>query len=417
MQRHISENDLSRLSQSLLENMDDASHCPSIAVLPFTDRDEESRQKHSGRWLADDVTHHLSRFRYLSVVGRRASHAVMRKHALLKAVGQTLGTRYLATGAVQWTSDHLTTMICLIDSASGKQLWCSPYHRNRGCLTDLEDDLAKEITTGLAVSIEAMERARLDRLNDGDKTLESAATLTLMADHLTKQFQWPANERARQLAEAALLIDPMSARAHAVLSRTHHLDSRYAWSTDPDKSNEHAIELAELAIQLDPMEASGYAELGMVRHFQRDYDPALAAYRRALDINPNDPDILADFSDLLISDGSPEQAIEPLVMAIHLRPDRAGMYRYYLAGAFDALKDDETVVSLLSMKGGNQERHRILATSYARLGIYDKAAFHADMALKAHPDFSLAHWRTVLPHRDQDTRERIIEGMERAGLR
>jgi len=58
----------------------------------------------------------------------------------------------------------------------------------------------------------------------------------------------------------------------------------------------------------------------------------------------------------------------------------------------------------------------MLAASYARLGKSNKAALHADMAMKAHPNFSLAHWRTILPHRDPDAREHIIEGMERAGL-
>lgn len=416
MKEGSSSYDVSYRSQDPTKKQNCPSHPPSVAVLPFTDLDDDSRRDRTGYRLSDDVTHHLSRFRYLSVLGgRRSNFAVFREGKTLKAVGRSLGTRYLVIGSIRHAGDRLESIAYLIDSASGKQLWSSPYRKRKDDVMAFEDDLAADIATGIALSIDAVERARLKHDDDQEGYAE-ITPLILLADQLTKQFQRHANEKARKLIDKALSIDPMSARAYAVLSRTHHLDGRYAWTSDPDKSSARAIELADLAIQLDPMEASGHAELGMCRHFQQEYDSAFAAYRRALDINPNDPDILADFADLLITDGTPELSIEPLAMAIHLRPERAGMYRYYLAGAFVDLGDDETVISLLTTNDGNLEGHRMLAASYARLGKSNKAALHADMAMKAHPNFSLAHWRTILPHRDPDAREHIIEGMERAGL-
>ncbi len=416
MQKNIIRLDLSSFSHSTVEAISGSPLKPRIAVLPFVEQDEESRQRRRGRWLADDVLHHLARFRFLSVVGRRASDVACSGHDSLEAVGRTLDTRYLATGAIHAAEGRLTVSVRLVDSRSGLQLWCAPYQISSGGLIDPEDDLAKEVATGLALSIDASERARLGRGDQADGTPEATTPLILNADRLTKQFQHHTNQQARRLAEKALLIDPMSAGAHAVLSRTHHLDGRYGWTADRETSIEQAIELAELALQLDPMETSGYAEIGMNRHYLREYESAQAAYMRALDINPNDPDILADFCDLLISIDEPEQAIEPLSMAIHLRPERAGMYRYYLAGAFDQLGDDEMVVSLLSEIGDVQEGHRMMAASHARLGMTDKAAHYADLALKAHPAFSLAHWQTILPHRNPDIRARIIDGLARAGL-
>ncbi|MGI9452343.1 MAG: tetratricopeptide repeat protein [Geminicoccaceae bacterium] len=407
--------DLPRRSASLLNEHGRSLHGPSVAVLPFIELDDESRKNRTGSWLSDDITHHLSRFRHLSVLSGRSHLSAFRQQRALKAAGRTLGTRYQVIGFVRHAADHLEATAFLIDSVSAKRLWSSPYRKPRHCLKAFEDDLATDMATGIALSIDALECARLKTADELDSEPESTP-LILLADYLTKHFRRHANERARKLVERALSIDPMSARAHAVLSRTHHLDGRYGWSQDPEKSTECAIDLAELAIRLDPMEATGHAELGMNRHFQREYDAAFAAYHRALDINPNDPDVLADFGDLLISDGTPDLAIEPLTMAIHLRPARAGMYRYYLAGAFDALGDNESIIELLSMQSDNQEGHRMLAASHARLGMLDKAAFHAHMAMKAHPDFSLARWRTILPHRDPHAREQIIEGFERAGL-
>ncbi len=399
----------------MIERMSDTPTSSSVAVLPFEDRDTRSKKQHSGTWIADDVIHHLSRFRVFSVVGRQASEAMSKKRGSLDAIGRSLGTRYLVTGAVQRTDDLLQATACLSESVSGKQLWRSRFQMNSRGNADVEEDLASNVATGLAVAIDAKERERLNHDSNGND-LSQATPLILMADHLTKQFQLTANRYARKLAEKACLLDPTSARAHAVLSRTHQLDWRYAWTADPDQSIEKALDYANLAIEHDPMEASGHAELGMNRHFLREHEPALAAYQRALDINPNDPDILADFGDLLISQGNPEQAIEPLHMAIHLRPDRAAMYRYYLAGAFEFMGDDETVIKLFSDMGNDHEAHRLLATSSSRLGLNDQAAHHVDLTLKVHPDFSLAHWRKILPHRDPDNRERFIDDMERAGF-
>lgn len=416
MQENILRADLSSLPQLMVENLNSSLHQPSIAVLPFIDRDEVCLLQHIGHWLSDDLTHHLSRFRYLSVMNRRTTDAARSRHDELGAIGRTLGTRYLATGSVCWLDDCLLATARLIDGQSGKELWRSTCQADGTCLTDLEEDLAGKVATGIATSIDVMERQRLKQPMAIDRGATSIAPLILMADRLTKQFQRDANQRARQLAEKAVHIDPSSARAYAVLSRTHHLDCRYAWTTDPDTSVERAIDLANYAIGLDSLEASGHAELGMNQHFLKDYDAALSSYQHALDINPNDPDILAEYSDLLISNGQPEQAIEPLNMAIHLCPDRAGMYRYYLAGAFDALGDDETVIKLSSMIRDIKEGHRMMAASYAHLGVPDRAHHQANLLLRAHPNFSLAHWRTVLPHRDPDIRARIVEGLERAGL-
>ncbi len=416
MQENIMRLNLSDFFHSIVETISSSPLKPSIAVLPFVEEDEESRQRRLGRWLADDVLHHLARFRCLSVVGRRASDAACSSHDSPEAVGRSLDTRYLATGSVHAAADCLAVSVSLADSESGRQLWCAPYQVRTGGLNDPEDDLAREVATGLALSISASEQAWLGKDGHADNAPDASTPLILTADRLAKQFQQHANQRARLLAEKALMIDPMSAGAHTVLSRTHHLDGRYGWTADRERSIEQAIELAERALQLDPMETSGYAEIGMNRHFLREYESAQAAYKRALEINPNDPDILADFSDLLISIGEPEQAIEPLSMAIHLRPERAGMYRYYLAGAFDQLGDDEMVVDLLSETGDIQEGHRLLAASHTRLGMSDKAAYHVDLTLKVHPAFSLAHWQTILPHRDSDVRARIIDGLARAGL-
>jgi hypothetical protein len=63
------------------------------------------------------------------------------------------------------------------------------------------------------------------------------------------------------------------------------------------------------------------------------------------------------------------------------------------------------------------EAHRLLTASYAYLGKMDDARHHAAQLMKAHPNFSIDHWRKVPPLKDQDEVERLIDGLRKAGLR
>jgi tetratricopeptide (TPR) repeat protein len=101
------------------------------------------------------------------------------------------------------------------------------------------------------------------------------------------------------LFERARRVDPGYGRAYAALSRTFNLDWRYAWSRDPVASLDRALELAELALRYDPLDARGHAELGFACLYRKQHDASLAAYERAVELNPNDADILAEMGDAL----------------------------------------------------------------------------------------------------------------------
>lgn len=387
----------------------------SIAVLQLTNLDEQTEKDRSGAWLAGDVIHCLSKFRHLSVIGRQAAFAFGDGGTgSISHIGRTLGVRYLVTGSVQRTVQHIQIQVQLAAAASGKSLWRNEYHTDASCHIEVLDDLASTMATAIAVKVEALERDRL-KARETDRVPEVEA-LVMTANHLAKQFKRSANNRARHLAETAIRIDPWSARACAVLSRTYHLDWRYAWASNPDKRFERAIDLASRAIECDPLEASGHAELGMNRLFQRDYESAYASYQRALNLNPYDPDILADFSNCLISCGDPESAIESLKLALDLNPEHANIYRCYLAGAFTLLGEHDTVIQLLTPLADKTEAHRKLAASYAHLGMREHAHDHAAAVMRVYPNFSLVRWRHVLPHVDASIAEPFFEGLARAGL-
>ncbi len=69
----------------------------------------------------------------------------------------------------------------------------------------------------------------------------------------------------------------------------------------PEESLDRAVKLAKEAIARDDGEAWGHWALGAAYLKLGQYDQAVAEYEKALELNPNDADVLAETSFLLAS--------------------------------------------------------------------------------------------------------------------
>ena len=94
------------------------------------------------------------------------------------------------------------------------------------------------------------------------------------------------------------------------MARTLNLAWRYRWDRDPEACLNRSVELALRAVECDDLDPHAHAALGYAYLFRNEHAAALAAYERAVELNPNDPDILAEYSGALTYDTKPEQALE-----------------------------------------------------------------------------------------------------------
>ena len=141
------------------------------------------------------------------------------------------------------------------------------------------------------------------------------------------------------------------------------------------------------------------------------------AYERAIELNPNDADILAEMGDALTNVGQHKRAMQLLTQAMRLNPLYPDWYLWNLGGVYFNLGDYRTAIRTLEGMSDRSEAHRMLASSHAHLGQMAEARHHAAQLMIAHPNFSVDHWREVPPIKDPKTLERLIEGMRKAGLR
>jgi TolB-like protein len=385
----------------------------SIALLPLRNLSRHPRDEPLCAGITGDIIHCLTRFRDLTVI---AHHSALRVSALAGAprqIAARLGVRYFLLGDLRRMGEALEVHVRLLEADSEQAIWSMQFAGPLGDVFEFQDKVTEVIAANLAVEIRA---AQLRRAVESAPAELSAYGLVLRGEFFAHRYQRATNWRAKLLFERARRVDPGYGRAYAALSRTFNLDWRYAWSKAPVASLDRALELAELAVLHDPLDARGHAELGFACLYRKQHDAALAAYERAVDLNPNDADILAEMADALTSIGQHERAVALLIRAIRLNPLYPDWYLWLLGGAYFNAGNYGRAIATLERMRNTSEAHRLLASSYAHLGVMEEARRHAAQLMLVHPNFSIDHWRKVPPIKDEETLQRLIEGMRKAGL-
>ena len=99
-----------------------------------------------------------------------------------------------------------------------------------------------------------------------------------------------------------------------------------------------------------------------------------------------------------------------------LNPFYPDWYLWHLGEAYFDMTDYEEAIRTLNKMHDKTEAYRMLTASNALLDRMDDARRHASQILETHPEFTLKHWENVPPDRNPEPRERLIDGLKKAGL-
>jgi TolB-like protein/Tfp pilus assembly protein PilF len=385
----------------------------SVVVLPLRNLFGDPGDTHLCDGITSDIITNLSRFRDLVVIARHSAFFFRDAPQDLCDIGRQLGVRYALTGGLQRADNRLSINVQLVGTETGGVIWSDRYKGDLRDIFDFQDDITGVIASQLSMQIAAAERRRVQSLAPVELR---AYGLVLCGNELGLQYRRDANLHARRLFEEAAAMDPGFARSYAGMSKTFNHAWRYRWTDSPAAALDKAVELALEAIKRDSLDARGHSELGYSCLYKKQHETSLAAYERAIELNPNDADILAEMADALTYSDQPQRAIRLLDRAMRLNPLYPDWYLWNLGDAYFHIEDYEASINALKKMRDQSEAHRLLAASNAHLGRMAEAQHHAAQVLAVHPDFSIEHWRTVVPY-SSGPMERWVEGARLAGLK
>lgn len=389
----------------------------SIAVLPFANMSGDVEQEYFADGIAEDIITALSKLPQLFVIARNSSFTFKGKNVHMQEVGRNLGVRYVLEGSVRRAGNRVRITAQLIDAASGGHLWAERFDRDLTDIFAVQDDVTQQIVDALAINLTEGDRQRLAPEHTGNI---EAYDYFLRGRELWHRLTKEMNIAARDLLQRAIELDPNFASAHAFLALTHVLDYLNGWSPSPPNSREQAEELATRAVALDDRDPRAHWALSIVELYSRRHDVAISEAQRAIILNPNFAEGHVSLGEALYYSARADEALKYFDRAKVLNPYFPDVLLHFQALASFRLGRYEQAVGLLKERLTRNPvtdvSRALLASSYGHLGRFGEARAAWEEVFRVNPDYSLEYRRKVLPYKNPEDFELVVDGLRKAGL-
>ncbi len=307
---------------------------PALTVLPFSTDGLTAQQSVIGRGIADAVLAGLSRFPDLRLY---VPDALEEAKVDPIEIGNRLGLTYVLDGSAQLPPGANTLRITarLLEVRTQRIVWIGTYERSYtgGFLLAVQDEIANAVvsTVGEPYGIIRTEDSRTL-----SKTLSPSITsyeCVLRAYTYRRSLSFQAYEPSLVCLEEAVKQDPSYAEAWAMLGWLQMDAGRFGWTPDGDTQAalERGLATALHANAMDRNNISSLKALGSIYHYLGKFEESERAQRNALELNPNDPDTMAQLGWRLAVRGRFDEGMPLLRRAIDRSVNPPGWYYHLIA--------------------------------------------------------------------------------------
>jgi TolB-like protein/cytochrome c-type biogenesis protein CcmH/NrfG len=357
----------------------------SLAVLPFRNLGEDSRQDYLADAVTDDLTTDLSHLPGSVVIARESSDVYKSRAVPAEQIGRALHVRYLLEGSLRSLDGSFHINAQLIDAGSGAHLWAAAFDVPRDKLHDAQTAIVGHIANALNVELVAIESRR--SLHEGGSNPDaldfylrarSAHNAARTLDQLTQ---------AQKLYEQALALQPDYVAALAELSLLLLEKSREHDDPDDDADRGEAEKDLNRALSLDPSNVTALTAKGLWQIMDVQLEESAASLKAALAADPNNVTARAYLANDEWRLGHPQATVDGLTEVLRLDPQGPAAEKrftslgmaYFMVGKFG-----DAVAYLLRGLAGNptttsagvdrvEFSNMFLIAAYDQLGEKDQA--------------------------------------------
>ena len=232
----------------------------AIAVLPFANLSSDAGNAYFSDGMSEEILNALAKFNRLPVIARTSSFQFKDQSRDIKEIGRLLGVTHVLEGTVRKEQGSVRITVQLIDATTGTHVWSEAYQREMSDVFALQTEIARNIVVQVGVAIGTQDSTLLNDLPSAQ----------FMVAHPTSNLE--AYELYLQGMHKVTSASPGPIEeAGGYFDKAIELDSDYA----------------------DAWAAKGYALYALGRagfghsHIPASvYPDAIAAYRKALSIDP-----------------------------------------------------------------------------------------------------------------------------------
>ncbi|KQY51976.1 winged helix-turn-helix domain-containing protein [Lysobacter sp. Root494] len=375
----------------------------SIAVLPFVSLSDDRKDSYFAEGLAVELHDALAGVPGLKVASCRVASACGTRGADVRRIGKLLGVATVLDADVRREGQRVRINARLSDTRTGYTVWSGSYERELKGVFALQREIANEVVRSLpginSASTEALARrlepthnvAAYDAYLKGVQQLQGrqdgAAAIGFFSEALAADsnfaraqagicraeiiaFEFAHDPAAYARAETACgraaemdpklrevslaLGDLHQARGEPAQALTYFRQALEDKALAPDaylgmaraeaaqEHNDVALDYFERARELRPGHAGTYRSLGFHHYVRGDLPKAIATYRVATQLEPNDEETWASYGGLCLLHGDTACANDAFMRSLALKPSSAVLINLG-AMRFDEGAYDESV--------------------------------------------------------------------------
>ena len=391
---------------------------PSIAVLPFDNMSGDPDQQHFADGISEDLITGLSRVRWLFVIARNSTFVYKGRAVDVRQVAEKLGVRYVLEGSVRRAGNRLRVSAQLIDAISGGHHWAEQYDRELGDIFAIQDEITSSVIASIQPRLLAAEGVRAFSRSPGDL---GAWELVARAQTHVWRLNQSDNEAAIEALNRAVEAYPDYAPARSLLGFCLVFSAHNGW-IDRDQGLQAAHPHIVRAVALDDCDSWAQIALGYWSMMAWRSGESLAAFRRAVGLNPSSAAAHCYLSHGLAFSGQCDEAIAHGKEAIRLSPLDPDTAMFlggitvanYLAGRY--AEAFETSEQLLRLRPGFHGAQRLRCASLAQMGKVEEARQSLAALRREQPQLSIDWIRSSVPYQTPELMEHFLAGMRKAGL-
>jgi TolB-like protein/tRNA A-37 threonylcarbamoyl transferase component Bud32 len=263
-----------------------------IAVLPFENLSADPENAFFTDGVQDKILNDLAKIADLKVISRTSviQYKTSAKRNL-RQIANELDVAHVVEGSVQRAANRVRVSAQLIDARTDRHLWAESYDRPLNDVFAIQSDIAKAIAGELQAKLSPRQSSALATAPKRDP---EAYDLFLKGEYQERQAESAENrelfDRAETFYRQALARDPSFALAYARLAysrlnRHWFINRLNSAQLEDVKSN------IERALAIAPELPEAHLALRIFHYWgRRDYDSALRALDRAIELQPSNSD-------------------------------------------------------------------------------------------------------------------------------
>jgi eukaryotic-like serine/threonine-protein kinase len=290
----------------------------SIAVLPFVNSTSDTGNEYLSDGITEGLIGSLSRLPDVKVMARSTAFRFKGKEDDPQKIGQDLKVEAVLIGRITQRGDTMAVQADLVSTSDGSELWGSHYERRLSEITQVQDDISRDVSARLEPQ---KETTQSHTVAHGGTSNPEAYRLYLEGRQAWYGRTAEGLKRSVELFQQAIAADPNYALAYSGLADTYAVAPSYGAGITSEQGITQGLAASQKAVELDDSlpeahnsRASALASVGRWSESEKEF-------HRALELNPNFAAAHYFYAMVfLIPQKRMEEALEHFKIALSLDP-------------------------------------------------------------------------------------------------